>query len=278
MKVKKVEEKQEKKFKRGKKKYTWVGVTDVPSKHIGYPSKVDIMRRNFSLGEIKGLQKIKNDEKKTVQKLESAIKVEGMKIEELTIYDFEYLTFLLMFSSVPGGQMSYNFYCPKCGHKNVEVFTIDTGVHYTDLEIPALPIILPLSIGKELHFDLPRLKHQDIEMPEDIEDEDLFRIASLVTNMSAEEAYWILYEDVDNIDDIELIGSLDDLMYHGLTPVTRKCKGKPEGKRNKKTPPCGENITFKIETEGFYVMPFRKSKVDIRSKIRFGNDATSRPS
>ena len=186
---------------------------------------------------------------------------------ELTAADFMYIGFLIKVSSLETVKFNLESRC-KCGHVNLTTLN-SKNLAFKDLKAPAYPIT-GMFRDETYHLDFApikvkdviRLKEGSITYKDQPVDDELALIALHVQNKSFEEAYEFFMKLTPQDEDTAILKEVMSYMDHGLKPVTVQCQSEK----------CNIEVEHILEGgDELILRPFRKSKLDVSNKIRFGS-------
>lgn len=239
-----------------------IEVKPLPSGFKPYPSPIKVSYKPYTFGEVK---KMSQDDISLVKRYEyvmSGIAVDGMDKMELTLGDVLYLSMLRKLS-IPGiDSVSITKRCQHCG----EIMT-NLRLELATVEFDELKYDLPLSTvvaGKKYSFS-PLTVGALIQMSKEHDDpSDEEMLARTCIDPGYEEALamlTILNNERSYVDeDLKAVNKIDEMMYHGIQPVSLKC------------PACGgiNKVALDEEEKGVLVLPFRQDSVPVETRISVG--------
>ena len=244
---------------------------NLPSQGKSYPVNSLIKYRPYRYGEVKKINQSRQTPKDQFLTILEGITTDFDPLE-LTLYDAMYLAILRKISTINDSKLLIKYFCKTCSQWGD--FTTPTNeISFHDLEAPDLPVRVEFSFG-ELHFGpLTLRKYFDIlnaekELDEDknliYKNQDILFSAGTVQNESLKSAYNIIY-NLESEEDIKLLEEVDKYLEHGIEELDYVCKLKtPSGE-------CNTKIKVKLDGGQALILPFRKRKVDVKSRIHFGN-------
>jgi hypothetical protein len=236
---------------------TQIRVTDLPSVGRAYPDGTEIHYKPYTFGEVKAFSQSKGkmSAAKSVERVLSGIDVNGMAKEDLTFFDFLYISLLRRLSTMNAIEFKLGVGCPKC-HKPVTHTFSWEGLIFEDLPAPKLPIIVDICDKADVRFT-PITVKQYQELTRKQQDEDPVAIAAMQSSLDFDEAYKTFSDAVG--DDAALLDEIDKLLYHDLKPAQVTCVH------------CNHNFNAALDDEASLISPFRKSESASRARIRFGD-------
>ena len=162
--------------------------------------------------------------------------------------------------------------CEGC--KKVSTTIVNSeNLEFDDLDIPDLPVVVPLSDGKEYefkpitvrqYFDLVKLGEQNNTM------------AMLAMSCENEDFDIALkkFFNVTNVEDAEMLQEVDKMLYHGVKDVENICKNKKYNEDGTEVK-CMRKTMLELDGGRALLLPFRERKESPRDRIRFGSKGDS---
>ena len=299
--VKKQAEETAKANERAKFKTTNIVLNNLPSAFKPYPEGVVVSYDTYAIQEIKDLSEANLPVWQQYEIMLDGMHTEKMSNRDITLFDAMYISVLRKLSAIPDPKFKLVYYCPKEEVVSSDTFHFNDHVGFNQLEVDKLPINAELEVGKMsfspltvgdfifLHKNDLFYRKRDDEYLTDTNGnllKDFVAImAAQCVSHSFEEAYELLNK-VTSQDDIDIIERIDQMLNHGIAPITFKCQnrmgekteenyeeddgtGVPEQLRDKR-PVCGQEITVSLLGGEAIVVPFREHEQSIESRISFG--------
>lgn len=236
---------------------TQIRVTDLPSVGRAYPQGTEIHYKPYTFGEVKSFSQSKGkmSAAKSVERVLSGINVVGMDKNDLTFFDFLYISLLRRLSTMNAIEFKLGVGCPSCGSPVSHTFSWE-GLVFEDLPAPKLPIIVDICDKADVRFT-PLTVAQYQVLTRNKQDEDPVAIAAMQSSLDFNDAYKTFSDAIG--DDAALLDEIDKLLYHDLKPAQVTCAT------------CNHNFNAALDDEASLISPFRKSESTTRNRIRFGD-------
>jgi len=230
-----------------------LSVDVLPSKWLSYPPNSSISYKPYVFGEIKKFNQSKLRGKPRLDFIMSGIESSFPK-EELTLADMLYIGLMRKISTLGDAKTQITFLCEHCGMSNSFIL-LNSEMAFDDIEAEKLPVVVTLSDGDYQFSPLTVQGYSDL-MEDDLQNDIVHTLAKECINRPYENAYKRFY--AANTEDGTLLDEIDELLYHGVTPMDRKCDH------------C-EGLT-QVEVEGgeILISPFRDDSEPTPNRIRFG--------
>ena len=236
----------------------------LPSKGKNYPNGASITIRPYSFGEVKRISDsdLSMDEK--VSTIISGVNTTFDK-NRLTFSDILYLGMLRKLNTIGTLKAIYPFTCPECGENNEKIFS-EKDLVIEDLPAEELPIRVTMSDGKEYKFgpiDLSNIRSiskgefNKLIPARNMLKDKLSIYSLLCKNKKFEDIYMFLNSTTDP-EDHEILDEVDKLLTHDVKPLDADCAS------------CGYHVQLPVKNGIDLVLPFRKKKRPVRSRISFG--------
>jgi len=155
-----------------------------------------------------------------------------------------------------------NIVCESCGKEFAHRTAKEGMFQFDDLRIPELPVVVTLG-GTEFKFDISRVK--DLYTGRELQKKFPNSSGELITlacqariSMLLSVALKIL-ESLTDYEDIRLVNEVQELFYHGSSPITAKC------------PECGYEGKYGIGAGVSMIKPFCEDGGSSNARIKFGN-------
>lgn len=230
-------------------------VADLPSRGLAYPD-ARLTYSPYSYAEVADFNESVASEADKQKMISAGIEFsEG--IEKMSYNDFMYVALLRRLSSFGTSTYKVQTRCPHCSTMHTQTFTT---VGFDDIQAEALPLILTLESGKELHFNVLTVENfWALDKSGELDNSSAI-LARCVTNVEYEEAYDLISNST-GVDSGNLF-LVDKYLYHGISKVPAECKA--EG--------CGKKFDIDLNnTKESVIYPFRESSGSNPGRIRFGN-------
>jgi hypothetical protein len=244
-----------------------ITVKELPSKWIPYPKGAEIKYVPYLFGELWGRSQSIQSPKDSYKLILDGITTSFNK-EELTYFDFIFISLLRRLSTFGTDQITLEFVCPVCGHRNKEIILLG-NLEFKDVEAPEFPVcfsdpedgtefeVSPLTMGK--YFML-------LDMGK--EKDRVAVYAACVRNLEFPEAYRRIFYAKGELS--ETLEYVDELLYFGVKPLTLRCKGTRKAEGEDKPVKCDVPIKVEIDDEKVIIEPFRGNVGSIRDRVQFG--------
>ncbi len=214
-----------------------VKVNELPSGGSIYPKEAEIYITPFSFGEMKYLSGSILSDPENIEFFLNKIQTSFPK-ENLTYYDFYFLTVLIKMSTFGEIEYTMTFECQTCGHVNKVPFK-SSDLEFYDIKVP-FPVTIDLKspyISTETGQELLKVSFVPVSIGRyktmleqgTAEDYDVY-IANCIVEGTEEERL-DLVKNYLNGADVNLLETIDTVLFHGVKDIKMKCKNKilPEG-------------------------------------------------
>lgn len=272
-------------------------IKELPSLFKPYPDGVRIIVNTYSYREIKIFSDSRIPTDKLYEIMLRGIHVEGMDPLLLTYFDFVYIGVLRRLSSMGAQRFMAPYYCPQCNRDGVHYFDL-TEVGFKSIDAPDIPINVafrslgehrfsPLSVG-----DYMELYRQGKLYETDASGDVILKtngkeivnsisvLAMMALDVEFEDAYKI-FDDVRDPKDREVLLKIDDLMDHGIEPLTFECRNRIEkakpGTHPSEIKTCNRKLFLDLAGGESLIHPFREHGEDDEPRISFGFEGSSEP-
>ena len=253
-------------------------ISNLPSKGQSYPKNAEIYYTPFSFGEMKFLSGSSLSDVESINFFLNKIQCSFPK-EDLTYYDFYFLTVMIKMSTF--GEINYNmtFECNKCGHINTIPFSIE------DLDFNEIRVPMPISIDlkqpykdTETDTELSKITFVPISIgrykkmiEEDVVDDFDIYMANCIKDGKFKERLTLI-KDYLNGSDISLLETIDVSLYHGVKDIPMACENKilPEGKSDGDEEVCGREFDIPFHDLAEYISATDELKKSLGQRIHFG--------
>lgn len=274
---------------------------DAPlSRGLNYPENYRIFGRNFSFKDIQVFS-----DSSVPMDIHYEWLLQGIRIEtddpdftplKMTMFDFVYFGVARKLSTLSSASFALPVErCPGCGQAtNLEFSYTDLQFDYISDEVKKLPIKVEFESIPPLFFEpmtvegfLFLYKNDLLYLKKDgnyiydnngamVKDPSALT-AIQVSNKSFMDAYSLL-SNTTNYNDGLLINKVNDMLWHGLRPMTVKCnmrKGVVKSEtelthKNDPRPICGREYVINLVAEEAAIIPFRGSELFDSNRISFG--------
>lgn len=235
-------------------------VDQVPSKFLTYPKGSTIKYRPYSYGEVKRISQSKHSKKDEFNVILEGIECSFDKMD-LTVSDLLYLGLLRKISTLGTTKVEAKYDCSGCKKVVGKVFQL-TDLSLKDLEVPDLPVVVDLDCG-EFEFTPLTVKDCFDLIDKDKVSDHISLLATMCRNKPFEKAYELFFNC--SSPDGMILEEVDSLLRHEVAPIEAVCK-------------CKAKTMIELDGGQALLLPFRKSKKSARSRIRFGNKGSDKPS
>ena len=237
-----------------------VKVNELPSGGSIYPKEAEIYITPFSFGEMKYLSGSILSDPENIEFFLNKIQTSFPK-ENLTYYDFYFLTVLIKMSTFGDVDYTMTFECPHCNHINKIPFKT-SDLEFYDIKVP-FPITIDLKtpyINTETGLELLKVSFVPVSVgrykkmidDETTDDMDIY-IANCIIEGTEEDRIKIIKEYLNGAD-VNLLETIDVVLFHGVKDLHLQCQ-------NKITPEDGvEEVCGRI-----FDLPFRRLSEHISS-------------
>ncbi len=262
-------------------------ISDFPSKNLAYPPDIRVFANSYVYGEVRLLSNSILPLYKQYEIMLRNVDCEGMAKEDLTLYDFHWLSLYRKLSSMGAQEYEIAYYCPKCDKQHKHKFTLN-DISFSDLEVPKLPLVaefktigkhtfMPLTVGAFIDLAAKDKLHIK-EHGEYLLDATNKRItdgiaimAKLCTSMPYDEAYKV-FAGLSYPEDQAILEEIDSLLDHGIAPLEFTCSIPLESDKHPSlAPKCGHKIVVDLLGGESLILPFREHRDTIKDRISFGS-------
>jgi hypothetical protein len=187
----------------------------------------------------------------------SGIVTEGFKKEEIAYFDYLFLATLRKISTTSNSMFNIKYTCNECDHFNDQNKELST-INFSDLEIPAFPIFLPLNEdGTDcLELGILTVKSYFDLLGQNKLDDPIAVYSSTVRNKRFDESYKIISSARNET--LELLEEVDQLTNFKVNTTKVKCTK------------CNNEEEKELGEIQNLIYPFRRDTLSIRNRIRFG--------
>lgn len=258
-------------------------VDDLPSGGESYPDHSEIYYSPLTFGEMKFLSVSTMTDTESVNFFLTKIHCSFPK-ENLTYYDFYYLSTLIKLATFGEMEFVMNFECVSCGAEQKAPFSIQDFI-FEEIRVP-----LPITVDLES----PHVAENGVEVakvnfgPITIggfrkmildgtrEDQDIYMSNCIIDELSDKDKIEIIKTHFTGLN-VSLLETIDISLFHGVQDLTFSCKNRIGATEESTGEVCGRihDIPFQDIVE--YVSATDKSKNALRERINFGvqngNDA-----
>ena len=237
-----------------------INIETLPSKGLVYPKNSEVYITPFSFGEMKFLSGSNLNDIDNIVFFLKKIQTTFPK-EDLTYYDFYFLTVLIKMSTFGDVDYTMTFECPHCNHINKIPFKT-SDLEFYDIKVP-FPITIDLKtpyINTETGLELLKVSFVPVSVgrykkmidDETTDDMDIY-IANCIIEGTEEDRIKIIKEYLNGAD-VNLLETIDVVLFHGVKDLHLQCQ-------NKITPEDGvEEVCGRI-----FDLPFRRLSEHISS-------------
>ncbi|QIG71455.1 peptidase domain-containing protein [Rhizobium phage RHph_TM39] len=234
-----------------------IQVRDLPSKFLPYPKGSTVKYVPFTYGELQKFSSSKLSLRDRFLFVLDGITTEGFDKNDLSYYDFLYVSSLRKISSFSHTKFTSRFRCNSCEESNSQTHEL-SNIEFSDIQVPALPAVIPVGDDIDLHImPLSVGNYLKIDFDED-EDEDkgLEIFARSVSNLPYSTAKGIIENATGDL--LDMLNYVDKMMYLGRQSIETKCSH------------CGADNHLAMEDINDLIFPFRQSAESVRNVVRFG--------
>tara|TARA_B100000700_G_scaffold311500_2_gene393613 strand:+ start:71697 stop:72377 length:681 start_codon:yes stop_codon:yes gene_type:complete len=222
-----------------------------------YPDGVEIHYKPYTFGEVKSFSQSqgKMTMAKRIDQILSGVEITGMSKEDLTFFDFVYISLLRRLTTMNAIEFTLSVGCPNCGAPVKHQFSWE-GLVFDDMPAPKLPVVVDICGHQDVKF-MPLTVGQYKELARLGIAEDEVAIAAMTSSLDFKAARELFYDALG--DDAALLGEIDKLLFHDLKPAKATCKA------------CETQFLAALDDEASLITPFRKSESATGSRVRFGD-------
>ena len=206
-----------------------VEVLQLPSGGTIYPENSTIYFSPLTFGEMKFLSGSTMNNKETIDFFKKKVQC-SFPTDELTYYDFYYITVLIKLATFGDIDYKMSFECNACGTHNTQPFSTEQLV-FEEVRVP-LPIRVdlrekfltedgteiesiefrPISIGRFLNM----VENNSVG------DDDIY-MSNCIKDLSTADRIKIIKENL-NGSDTQILETIDVYMFHGVQDLQFECK------------------------------------------------------
>ena len=189
----------------------------------------------------------------------------------LTLPDVLYLGLVRKIASLGGTKVTVTTTCPFCRGLNRTPIEC-SALEFDDLQVPALPVRVPMSDGEMLFMPLT-LERYLVLLARGLEDDFIALMAAQCTSTPDLDAAMQMIRDLTDPEDIAFIKQVDELLHHELKPVVVTCPQElPTAEVDEPAPTCGRRYPVALDdVSAAFVLPFPgRSEGGVRRQIAFG--------
>lgn len=255
---------------------TNIEVDTLPSQGKIYPEDFAVYFAPLTFGEMKFLSGSAVRDKESIEFFMSKITC-NMPVENLTYFDFFYLTVMIKLATFGTGEYSIIYECSKCGSTQETGF-VSSEVIFEELRIP-FPVTAvgnngetyefkPMTVGNYLKSTNRKVK----------DDYDEYMAYCLVGIETQEERRKIIREQF-NGPSVSILEMIDASFFHGVQDIQVSCKHQEiintgefdvEGEEITREEVCGENHNIPFFALPEYIITKDELKESIRNRVHFG--------
>ncbi len=251
----------------------------LPSGGQDYPENSEIYFTPFSFGEMKFLSGSSLSDPESINFFLSKIQTSFPK-EDLTYYDFYFITIMIKMASFGEIEYKMNFECLNCGHHNKIPFNI-SDLEFDEIRVP-LPITIDLlspftasesgEILEKITFTPISIgRYKKMITDGTTEDYDVY-MSNCIKDGSEEDRLKIIKEYLNGTD-VNLLETIDVTLYHGVKDIKMTCKNKiPKDANNADAGEevCGRSYDIPFQSITEYISSTDKLKESLGKRIHFG--------
>ena len=255
-----------------------VQVSELPSGGSVYPKDAQIYITPFSFGEMKYLSGSNLSDPENIEFFLKKIQTSFPK-EDLTYYDFYFLTVLVKMSTFGEIDYTMTFECPDCEHLNKIPFTA-SDLEFYDIKVP-FPITIDLKHpynNTETGLKLLKVSFVPVsigrykKMLKEVTTEDFdVYIANCIVEGTEKERIELV-KDYLNGTDVNLLETIDTVLFHGVKDIKMSCKNKilPNGDEIGNEEVCGREFDIPFQGITEYVSTTDRCEESLGQRIHFG--------
>ena len=239
-----------------------IKVEEVPSYFLSYPKNAEIYVTPYSADDIDELSNSKLTLKYILTKCLEGVYTNFNKYD-ITFYDAIYLSYYRRILSIDENIITVTSQCPYCDKYSSREVDINKDIEFEDSKIPKLPINVDFSFGR---LSFTYLTYSDfMKLNTNLESEELAYqcINEMPVDKDSDETSVSKLKDLFGSttgEDLALLKEVKRLTYHGIKPINTLCQNTE----------CGKTFETLINEWDSIILPFRRSKDTIRSKVSFG--------
>ncbi len=255
-----------------------IKINELPSGGSIYPKNSELYITPFSFGEMKFLSSSNLSDPENIDFFLTKIQA-TFPIEDLTYYDFYFLTVLIKMSTF--GEVEYNmtFECSSCGHTNKIPFKT-SDLEFYDIKVP-FPItvdlktpykhtetglestnvgFIPVSIGR----------YKKMLKEGTTEDYDIY-MANCIKEGTEEDRIIIVKEYLNGVS-VNLLETIDTVLFHGVKDLKMTCKNKllPEESKDGNEEVCGRVFDIPFHSISEFLSTTDECQESLGQRIHFG--------
>lgn len=265
----------EKKIDQTSSTISGVKISTLPSGGVIYPDGAEIYFSPMTFGEMKFLSGSSMSDKETVEFFLKKISC-TFPVENLTYFDFYYITVLIKMSTF--GENDYNivFECNKCGHVNKKAFKQDE-IDFDEIQVE-MPVTVDMPDGSTVTFE-PLTVGNYLKMVKRglAEDYDVY-MAYCMKGVDHLTALDIIKNEFSG-EMVNILETIDATFYHGVRDLKIKCNHKEmkgtgefdiDGEEISVEEVCGVMHKIPFLTLPEYTITSDRTKESLRNRIHFG--------
>lgn len=251
-------------------------VVDLPSGGEPYPEHSEVYYTPLTFGEMKFLSVSTMTDTESVNFFLTKIHTSFPK-EDLTYYDFYYLSTLVKLATFGEMEFIMNFECVGCGAVQKAPFSINDFV-FEEIRVP-LPITVDLEspyqaqnaqeITKVNFGPITIGRFRDMILAGLRDDQDYYMANCIIDDISLEDKIELIRTHFTGLN-VSLLETIDISLFHGVQDLTFSCKNKINVDEEGVGEVCGRvhDIPFQDLIE--HISATDKSKDALRERINFG--------
>jgi hypothetical protein len=234
-----------------------IQVTTLPSKFLPYPKGSEIHYQSFSYGDISQMNQSKVSFSVKIDMALKGIETKGFEKEDITYFDFQYISLLRRASTFQSSEYSINYICRnnECNKTNSDILPL-TKFEFIDLEVPRFPIKVKFSNDMVLNFRPLTLRDY----------KSLFKISkanddvAIATKQSDCKDFTKTYNFIKQAKgkDLLILNKVDKYLNHGVKRFELECKH------------CGFINSISKGEDDVVIIPFRNEEDALGDVISFG--------
>jgi len=208
-----------------------IGIDDLPSNFLPYPSDVVIQYTPYTYGEVLDLNQpnLKNWQKFSL--MLKGVRTTGMDVRDLTLMDFMYIGVARKVSTLGQSEFRALFTCKNedCGERNDAVINT-TMLDFEYIKAAKLPLVLKSLAGHSNLAFSPVTIGQMIDMWSSGNDSTAHMMAAQLCGQVRDGKLepvdqGVVFRAIYNAmgDDARHLRMVDEWLFHGLNPIQLRC-------------------------------------------------------
>lgn len=247
----------------------------LPSGGHSYPENSEVYFSPLTFGEMKYLSVSKLSDVESINFFLGKIHT-SFPTEDLTYFDFYYITTLVKLATFGELEFTMNFECSSCGAVNKAPFSINDLI-FDDITVD-LPIIVDLDEpfkSSSSDLVLPKVefipisagRYREMVRRGKSDDLDLY-MANCIKDGTEEDRLEIIKEVMNGVN-INLLETIDVALFHGVQDLHFSCKNNISDVKDVKEV-CGRLHDIPFPDIIGYISTTDRTKDALRKRIHFG--------